>query len=243
MVRGCVRCGRPADPSTIVAVDDLGRRSLGSMIVGSAGGVRAGSVRSATGRRYRHGVDRRFLRPGWIAGHVLVFLAFLTCLRLGWWQWDRSHAADGTAQNLGYALLWPAFGAAFIYMWLRFLHLEVLKDEQDAEDDELELDAILDGTEPEDGQTTAGDPADGQPVDASAAEPDATTEQAVADVDPEPDIDQARRARRRQDLQRPSQGVTISIATVGDEDDEDPELTAYNQALAALAEEDRRRAR
>ena len=47
----------------------------------------------------------------------------------------------------------------------------------------------------------------------------------------------------RPDLQRPCQGVTISVAMVGEDDDDDPELTAYNQALAALAEEDRRRAR
>jgi hypothetical protein len=33
------------------------------------------------------------------------------------------------------------------------------------------------------------------------------------------------------------------VATVGDDDVDDPELTAYNRALAALAEEDRRRAR
>ena len=61
---------------------------------------------------------------------MLVFLAFLTCLRLGWWQWERTQETDGTAQNFGYALLWPAFGVAFIYMWVRFLHLEVLKDER-----------------------------------------------------------------------------------------------------------------
>src|SRR6478609_4276598 len=90
-------------------------------------------VGPVAGRRYRLGVDRRFLRPGWIAGHVLVLAAVLTCLRLGWWQWERTHEATGTAQNLGYALLWPAFGAAFIYMWVRFLHLEVIKDDEENE--------------------------------------------------------------------------------------------------------------
>ena len=44
-------------------------------------------------------------------------------------------------------------------------------------------------------------------------------------------------------MQRPNQAVTISVAMVGEDDEDDPELTAYNQALAALAEEDRRRAR
>ena len=34
-----------------------------------------------------------------MAGHLLVVLAVLICLRLGWWQWERTHEADGTAQN------------------------------------------------------------------------------------------------------------------------------------------------
>lgn len=172
---------------------------------------------------------------------MLVFLAFLTCLRLGWWQWDRSHDADGTAQNLGYALLWPAFGAAFIYMWIRFLHLEVLKDEQDAEDDEHELNAILGGGSGDD-EVAGPDSAEGRAVELSSSPADGADHNAVPDDDDEPAAD-SRQVRRRPDLQRPSQGVTISIATVSADDDEDPELTAYNQALAALAEEDRRRAR
>src|SRR3954453_10103090 len=65
----------------------------------------------------------------------MVALAVLVCLRLGLWQWHRTHEADGTVQNLGYTILWPVFGGAFIYMWLRFLQLEVLKDAED--DDEL----------------------------------------------------------------------------------------------------------
>ena len=191
-------------------------------------------------RRYRQGVDRRFLRPGWIAGHVLVFLAVLTCLRLGWWQWERTQETTGTAQNFGYALLWPAFGAAFVYMWVRFLHLEVVKDVEDDEQTDRDLRELLEaegvvhpepepvvGTEPETDQSTAPELVDG-----------AATAQATDSDDSPP-----RLFRRRPDLQRPSQGVTISVAMVGEDDDDDPELTAYNQALAALAEEDRRRAR
>ena len=93
-----------------------------------------GPVQLRRPRRYRQGVYRRFLRPGWFVGHLLVLAAVLTCLRLGWWQWDRSQEATGSAQNLGYALLWPAFGAAFIYMWLRFLQLEVIKDVEEGRD-------------------------------------------------------------------------------------------------------------
>lgn len=198
-------------------------------------------------RRYRHEVDRRFLRPGWLVGHLLVFAAALTCLRLGWWQWDRTQETTGTAQNFGYALLWPGFAVAFVYMWVRFLHLEVLKDAEDDEQTDRELREILaeGGFEPTDN--------DDQPPDAAHEsapnQPEAVTgnefasgsggEPAAEPVDAQP---ANTRSRRRADRQRPSQAVTISVATVGDDDD-NPELTAYNQALAAMAEEDRRRAR
>ena len=78
-----------------------------------------------------------------MVGHLLVFAAVLTCLRLGWWQWERTQEATGTAQNFGYALLWPGFGAAFIYMWIRFLHLEVLKDAEDDEQTDREIRELL----------------------------------------------------------------------------------------------------
>ena len=183
-------------------------------------------------RRYRQGVDRRFLRPGWVVGHVLVFLAFLTCLRLGWWQWDRTLESDGTAQNFGYALLWPAFGVAFIYMWVKFMRLELLKDLEDDAQTDRDLRELLD---------------EGQSAESSApvSEPDTNdlTEDPDAGIEQDDGAVAQAAGDRRKDRQRPSQAVTISVATVQDDDDEDPELTAYNQALAALAEEDRRRAR
>jgi hypothetical protein len=179
------------------------------------------------------GVDRRFLRPGWMAGHLLVFAAFLTCLRLGWWQWGRTHETTGTAQNFGYALLWPAFGAAFIYMWVRFLHLEVLKDAEDDEDTERGLREILE----------AGAVGSASPSAAASGSPDGSSTNPDTSPDSADDEAAARRRDRLAHLQKPSQGYTIAVATVGGEDEDDPELTAYNQALAALAEEDRRRAR
>lgn len=205
------------------------------------------SAQPARGRRrYRYRVDRRFLRPGWVAGHVLVVAAVLTCLRLGWWQWERTQQTTGTAQNFGYALLWPAFGAAFIYMWVRFLHMEVLKDIEDEQDTERGLRELLAGAS---GGATAGDgfrapqPGSGFAADHSAAEGASPATELSADDGADDALSQRRRDRLGEYLQRPSQGVTISVATVGGDDDDDPELTAYNQALAALAEEDRRRAR
>jgi len=148
-------------------------------------------------------VDRRFLRPGWLLGHVLVVLAVLTCLRLGWWQWDRSRELSGTVQNTGYALLWPAFGAAFIYMWVRFLSLEKVKEEEEDED----------------------------ALAIAAAGGDYTAAEFGAPAIPEKEAVPA---------DEPS---VHAVGIVGDETYEDPQLIAYNRALAALAEEDQRRAK
>ncbi len=199
-------------------------------------------VHPVSGRRYRHGVDRRFLRPGWIAGHVLVFLAFLTCLRLGWWQWERTQETTGTAQNFGYALLWPAFGVAFIYMWVRFLRLEVIKDAEDDEETDRALAALLavEDVAPA-ADVPTPDQTDADPGQTSAAE--ATSDPTAAGAPTGASTDEVPTEKRTRRRQRPTQAVTISVAMVGEDDDDDPELTAYNQALAALAEEDRRRAR
>ncbi len=160
-------------------------------------------------------MDRRFLRPGWIAGHLLVLAAALTCLRLGWWQWERAHETDGTAQNLGYSMLWPVFAGAFIYMWIRFLRLEKIKQSEDDEQTDRDLAELMDEIDP-----------------VAAEPPTPPAEAPPAAVEP-----------GGQDRQRPGDGYVLSVATVDEEDPDDPELTAYNQALAALAEEDRRRAR
>lgn len=208
-------------------------------------------------------MDRKFLRPGWIVGHLLVVLAALVCLRLGRWQWHRMHEG-GTIQNFGYAVLWPVFGAAFIYMWFRFLQLEKLKD---AEDD-AELTALAAGT--------PSAPATSEPADHTAAARAAGSSIAAAPVGDEPPAappELPARAGRsgqvgfladegtaRPDIAEdgigrpepthprvsrttPSTGVTVAVATVGDDDPDDPELAAYNRALAALAEKDHRRAR
>lgn len=178
-------------------------------------------------------MDRRFLRPGWMVGHLLVLAAVLTCLRLGLWQWDRTHETTGTAQNFGYALLWPAFGVAFVYMWIRFLKLEQIKDSED----DAELTALAAGpdglAEPVDPATPTARTEPGGAVDASEPPDEKTATHAEGPADPQV----APPARRR----RSAPPVFLSAAEVPVEYDDDPELTAYNQALAALAEEDRRR--
>lgn len=66
-------------------------------------------------------------RPALIA---LVVVAAAACLALAWWQWDVYESSAGTAQNLGYALQWPAFAAAVIWAYRRFVVLESNPDEQ-----------------------------------------------------------------------------------------------------------------
>jgi DNA-binding transcriptional regulator of glucitol operon len=72
-------------------------------------------------------VRRLLLSPRWLAGHVLVAACFVGFLLLGWWQWERAHAADGGGQNLGYALQWPLFAAFVVFGWWRMLRLEAAK--------------------------------------------------------------------------------------------------------------------
>ena len=190
-----------------------------------------------------------------MAGHLLVVLAVLICLRLGWWQWERTHEADGTAQNFGYALLWPAFAIAFIYMWVRFLQLEKLRDADDAEAFDEGLAEILaeggSAASPDaDGKQRRSDDAGSSGADAAPTGGGSATKGetgaaagdsgSLAESDGGPDG--AKEVPRRRDPGPPSRGVIVSVANVGDDDSEDPELAAYNRALAELAERDRRRA-
>lgn len=178
-------------------------------------------------------VDRRFLRPGWMVGHLLVLAAVLTCLRLGVWQWDRTQETTGTAQNFGYAVLWPAFGIAFVYMWIKFLKLEQIKDQED----DAELTALAAGPQ---GLADATDPGSSDAADDAAPVDPSDTARPGTPVADEPSAGEPSTgvSRRRRSSTPP---VTLSAAEVPSEYDDDPELTAYNQALAALAEEDRRR--
>lgn len=147
-----------------------------------------------------------------MVGHVIVLIAVLTCLRLGWWQWDVSQRPAGTIQNLGYAILWPVFAGSFIYMWLRFLQLE-------SERVEAEI-YVTDGLSEE----LAG-PADSRTM----------SQRLVDDVDRAPTVRRPRTTRRR------GPAYTVGVGIVHDDAD-DAELTAYNRALAALAEQDENRA-
>ncbi len=68
---------------------------------------------------------RILLSPAWLIGHLLVLAAFITCLWLGWWQLARFESASGGAQNAGYALQWPVFGAFVLFFWVRVIRAEL----------------------------------------------------------------------------------------------------------------------
>jgi DNA-binding transcriptional regulator of glucitol operon len=85
-------------------------------------------------------VRNKLLTPGWVAAHVLVALFVVACGCLGWWQWQRAESASGTLQNLGYALQWPLFGVAAIYMLRRALRLESQRSDADSVTEPAEQD-------------------------------------------------------------------------------------------------------
>ncbi len=61
---------------------------------------------------------------------MLVIVAALACLALGWWQWERFESASGTGQNLGYALQWPLFAGFAVFAYFRFVRLESEADKE-----------------------------------------------------------------------------------------------------------------
>ncbi|MFX0574332.1 transcriptional regulator [Nocardia nepalensis] len=85
---------------------------------------------SAPPRRSAHN------RPALI---VLVIVAALACLALGWWQWQRFESASGTGQNLGYALQWPLFAGFAVFAYFRFVRLETESEpEENAQEPKAE---------------------------------------------------------------------------------------------------------
>lgn len=70
-------------------------------------------------------MDSRIFGPKRLLSHLAVLVVFLVCLRLGWWQWQRSQGLGGDPQNLAYALLWPVFGSYAVYVWIRLLKMEI----------------------------------------------------------------------------------------------------------------------
>lgn len=70
-------------------------------------------------------MDPRIFGPKRLLCHLGVLVVAVVCLRLGWWQWERSQELGGATQNLSYALLWPVFGGYAVFVWVRLLKMEI----------------------------------------------------------------------------------------------------------------------
>lgn len=67
----------------------------------------------------------RFFTTPWLTAHVVVVLAVVVFPLLGWWQWERAQSVGGGAQNLGYALQWPAFAIILVCVWVKSMRDEL----------------------------------------------------------------------------------------------------------------------
>ncbi|MBO0850639.1 MAG: hypothetical protein J2P20_14345 [Pseudonocardia sp.] len=123
---------------------------------------------------------RRFaFTPRWIAWHVLMVVAVVTCVWLGDWQWLRAQVT-GSLQNLAYALQWPLFAVFFAVMWWRMMRLESRRlDELETEDAEA---GPLEGSA---GEEVADAPGEEPEPGAESAADDTPAAPATDDEDPE----------------------------------------------------------
>ena len=71
--------------------------------------------------------------PKWIGFHLLTLIAFLACMQLGVWQWQRRHRVDEITQVVSfssrsfiYAFQWWCFAGFAIWFWYRFFKDEYL---------------------------------------------------------------------------------------------------------------------
>jgi DNA-binding transcriptional regulator of glucitol operon len=156
---------------------------------------------------------RRFVfAPRWVFGHVLVVVAVASCLLLAQWQWGRAEITH-SLQNMAYALQWPLFAVFFAVMWWRMLRLESQRLDEEAEFGP-EFEAV--------GSAAVGS----DTVEVGAAGPAEATPVGSPSV---PEQSAPPRAE---------QPVRVSEEPA-DEQDDDPELAAYNRMLAELAVRDR----
>lgn len=63
---------------------------------------------------------RRLLSPGWVTLHIVVALATVAMLWLGYWQWTGGFGQH-TARNTGYALQWWVFAVFAVYFWIKLM--------------------------------------------------------------------------------------------------------------------------
>jgi DNA-binding transcriptional regulator of glucitol operon len=170
---------------------------------------------------------RRFVfAPRWVFGHVLVVVAVASCLLLAQWQWGRAEVTH-SLQNMAYALQWPLFAVFFAVMWWRMLRLESQRLDEEAEfGPEFEAAGSA--------ESVASDTVGSDTVGSATVASDTVEVGAVGSAEPvEPPSVPEQSAPPRAE-----QPVRVAEEPA-DEQDDDPELAAYNRMLAALAVRDR----
>ena len=105
--------------------------------------------------------SRLLWTPRKLGFHAFILCVVVVCSALGYWQLRRGE--DGNPRSFGYALEWPFFAGAAIYMWWR-----TLRDE-------------LKGLTQQRPDSSAPDPA--------ATLPASTVMRAPEDAEPDPELD------------------------------------------------------
>lgn len=146
---------------------------------------------------------------------VLAVVLAVAAVALGWWQWERFSSASGTAQNLGYAMQWPLFGAFALFAYFRFVRLE----REAAEDGDPPAARESAGS----GPAQAGVASEGGAPDAAASAP--------ADRRPAGGVGGRRRVAAREPREIPAGFLPERPRAARDAD---PVLAEYNSYLARL---------
>lgn len=230
----------------VPVVEPIAETAVGGMAArrnGTTGGVGPSPPSSGGGiRRKRRGVrfvdvmKRLLLTPRWIAFTLLMAAIATACMVLGWWQFQRYREGGGSFQNLGYTLNWPLFGAFGAYLWWRLLRDAARPGTQETQaggrTEEESARPETASAEPARVEAARAEPAQGGTEPADGTAPDAPTGSPTpppAGVRVPAQAEAPDRGGARGEAQRPAP-----------DDEDDPELAAYNRYLAALNERTRR---
>ncbi|MFP5021108.1 hypothetical protein [Pseudonocardia phyllosphaerae] len=170
-------------------------------------------------------VLRLLLSPKWLTWHVCTLGAMVTCGFLAAWQWGRAGSAMGSAVNVGYGLQWPLFAVFFGYMWWRFLRMEI------ATLPEKQAEPVAPQQAPQDGTAEVPEARRPVQVEPESARPE-SSESEPASPEGTASVGAASRPARRSPFTPRPAGVEMARHS-------DPQLRAYNDELARLAERDR----
>jgi DNA-binding transcriptional regulator of glucitol operon len=161
---------------------------------------------------------RRLLTPRWIAFTIVVVLAVVAFLFLAWWQLSRFELS-GSWQNFGYTLQWPFFAAFAVYLWWKLLR-------EPASPPDPESRPVGDTATPATATPATATPATATPPTvALRSDRSRFTGSGASAVDDEATILPPLPPKRPAHSSMPHEPA---------QSDDDPELKAYNDYLAAL---------